>query len=142
MVFNWFACLEPGFFRWPHAELIAGYDELDDFDFSYAEGAVDELFDKTETDALVAYLEREHGGGGDETTIKEVNLPSPGNCWGYGARAVGRSEGFYMLAEEPEYSLPFQVWVITILRAVSPSTNRSRAAPVRQHLRCRRQDDH
>jgi hypothetical protein len=87
-------------------------------DFGYAEGAVDELFDKTETDALVAYLEREHGGA--ETTIEEVNLPLPGNCWGYGDRAVGGSDDFYMLAEEPEYSLPFRVWGYYDLEGCEP----------------------
>jgi hypothetical protein len=48
VVFHWFACREPGFSRWPHAELIAGYDELDHPSRYYAEDALDELFDKTE----------------------------------------------------------------------------------------------
>jgi hypothetical protein len=29
---------------------------------------------------------------------------------GNGARAVGGGDDFYMLAKEPEYSLPFEVW--------------------------------
>jgi hypothetical protein len=109
VVFRWFACRELGFSRWPHAELIAGYDELDHTSRCYAEHALDKLFDKTEADTLVAYLAREHGDKG-ETTIKEVNLPFPGNIAGYGATAVGGSDDFYMLDEEPAYSLPFRVW--------------------------------
>jgi hypothetical protein len=119
VVFHWFARRKPGFSRWPHAELIAGYDELDPTSRCYAEDALDELFDKAEADALVAYLEREYGGAG-ETTIEEVNLPFPGNIVGYLAAAVGGGNDFYTLDEELAYTLPFRVWGYFDLRDCEP----------------------
>ena len=119
VAFSWFACREPGFFRWPHAELIADYDRLDDECRFYAGDAADDLFDKTEADALAAYLEREHAGEG-ETTIKEVKLPLPGNIIGLSHIPVGGGTGWHQLNEEPAYSLPFRVWGYYDLRHCEP----------------------
>jgi hypothetical protein len=89
VIFNWFAHRAPGFFWGTRtAELVADYDELENGSDSYAAGAIDELFDKEEADALAAYLKRESDKDGDETTVKEVEFPFPKNIAGYGAKSV------------------------------------------------------
>ena len=74
----------------------------------YVEAYIEELFTWDEARQLKAYLDQHHGDQGD-TVIKEVALPVENNVMGFGARAVGGGDSFYMLSEEPEYSLPFKV---------------------------------
>jgi hypothetical protein len=89
----------------PYAELIENYKPDD----QYAEEHIDELFTEDEASQLKQYLDREHGHEGT-TTITEEPLPVANNMMGYGARAVGGGDDFYMLDKEPEYSLPFKAW--------------------------------
>jgi hypothetical protein len=115
VAFHWFACCRRR--PLPYAELIAGYDEADDL-VGYAELLLDELFDRAEAEALVAYLEREYRGG--ETTIEEVNLPIARNIMGYGAKAVGGNDDFFTLDKQAGYSLPFRVWAYYNLKGCEP----------------------
>lgn len=115
VAFHWFACCRRR--PLPYAELIAGYEEADGL--GYAELLLDELFDRTEAEALVAYLDREHRGAG-KTTIEAVKLPIARNIMGYGAMAVGGSDDFFALDKQPGYSLPFRVWGYYDLRGCEP----------------------
>jgi hypothetical protein len=89
--------------RRPYAELIKNYEPGN----LYAEEFVEELFTWDEAQQLVAYLK----DFPDSTTVvEEYPLPIENNWIGFGARAVGGGDDFYMLSEAPGYSLPFKVW--------------------------------
>jgi hypothetical protein len=107
VTFCWFRSEAPTRPR-QYAKLIENYDPHDDF-AAYSEGFIDEMFTEDEAQPLKEYLDRVHGELGP-TTVEEESLPVPNNMMGYGARAVGGGDDFYMLSEEPEYSLPFKVW--------------------------------
>jgi len=93
----------------PYSEAIADYDQLsaEDGGRDYVHGHVDELFTEAEAKVFQAYLSAVHGEG---ATLKEVILPM--NCTGQlptGAFPVGGGTDFYLISEEPEYNLRFQV---------------------------------
>ena len=104
VTFNWFRAEAPAERR-RYASLIEGYEPGN----AYAEGLIDELFTEDEALQLKEYLDQVHGKEGP-TLIEEMSLPIPNNMMGHGARAVGGGDDFYMLSEDPEYSLPFKVW--------------------------------
>jgi hypothetical protein len=94
----------------PYEDLIEGYTELDELLKDRVPRDVDELFTDEETQALVAYLEKNHGFEsfliekpvplrledlGDEKTLR-IKHDAPG--------------AIYMLSTEPGYKLPFEVW--------------------------------
>src|SRR5262249_43110592 len=107
VVFHWFRAwcgkaMPQG--RRPYADLIRDYEPE-----SYAEGFIEELFTEDEARQLKDYLDRHHGHEG-ETIIEEVPLPVENIRMGYhGPLGIGRGEGFYVLYEEPNYALPFEV---------------------------------
>jgi hypothetical protein len=107
VVFNWFRHAMPQGRR-PYAHLIKDY-EPESHNALYTEELIEELFTWDEARQLKDYLERHHGGEG-ETVIKELPLPVENRTVGYGYLAVGGGDDFYMLCEEPEYSLPFKLW--------------------------------
>ena len=123
VVFQWFRHAMPQGQR-PYADLIKDYEPGNRYAFCveayteelswdevrqlYAEAYIEELFTWDEARQLKAYLDQYHGDQGD-TVIKEMALPVENNVMGFGARAVGGGDSFYMLSEEPEYSLPFKV---------------------------------
>jgi hypothetical protein len=107
VIFRWFrhAMLQG---QRPYPDLIKDYEPRNR-DAFYVEAYIEELFTWDEARQLEAYLDQHHGDQGD-TVIKEVTLPVENNVMGFGGRAVGGGDSFYMLSEEPEYSLPFKVW--------------------------------
>jgi hypothetical protein len=106
VTFHWFFAGERSQPR-PYAELIKDYNVEDHF---YATSYIDELFTEDEARQLKDYLDREYGGQGMTTTIKEVSLPIVNNMAGVGSIAVGGGDDFYMLDRARSYSLPFKVW--------------------------------
>ena len=106
IVFQWFRHAMPQGQRL-YADLIKDYEPRNR-DAFYVEAYIEELFTWDEARQLKAYLDQYHGDQGD-TVIKEMALPVENNVMGFGARAVGGGDSFYMLSEEPEYSLPFKV---------------------------------
>jgi hypothetical protein len=109
--FTWFRC-GPGPQKRHYAELIENYDPASDRNY-YSEDYIESLFTEEEAHQLEEYLDREHGHEG-VTTITAVDLPVPINIMSVGAIAVGGGDDFYQLCGEPEYSLPFKVWDISI----------------------------
>jgi hypothetical protein len=107
VAFNWFRHAMPQGRR-PYADLIKNYGP-ESHHALYTEELMEELFTWDEALQLKDYLERHHGGE-EETVIKEVPLPVENRTIGYGCLAVGGGDDFYMLCEEPEYSLPVKVW--------------------------------
>jgi hypothetical protein len=89
----------------PYEELIQNYSSLTDSERLYAEESLLELFTEQDLQALQQYLLLEHDCSLD---MEQVALPSEG-LFPYQDQVISRSSDFYMLAMEPEYSLPFQV---------------------------------
>jgi hypothetical protein len=83
--FRWFFD-EPRLGDRPYRKLIADYDPDDDNEFS--EGAIDELFDLGEAQALKAYLDQKYGDAG-VTSIEEEELPLPNGYWGWSMCMAG-----------------------------------------------------
>jgi hypothetical protein len=105
--FSWFLAGKRSEQR-AYAELIEGYDTAGEFR-RYAECYIDELFSKDEAQQLIDYLDLRHDSQ-CETTMHEEPLPIANDAMGIGAVPAGNSHGFYMLCEEPKYSLPLKVW--------------------------------
>jgi hypothetical protein len=91
-----------------YAELIKGYDDLENDLRVYAESYIHELFTQDEARQLKDYLDSEFGQHAT-TTITEVPLPVD-NIMGVGMLPVGGETDFYMLSETPDYPLSFSVW--------------------------------
>ena len=75
---------------------------------TYEEAAWNELFSVEEAAALVAWLLRSYGDGGEEVTIKPMEPSS--DCIPIGAIPAGGASDFYMFTEEDHYDLPFRAW--------------------------------
>jgi hypothetical protein len=106
VVFNWVRHAMPQGRR-PYAALIKDYEPGPHA--VYTELLIEELFTSDEARQLKDYLDRHHGREG-KTVIKEQPLPVENNMMGYGALGVGGGDDFYLLCEEPAYSLAFKVW--------------------------------
>jgi hypothetical protein len=107
VTFRWFFAAERAQRR-PYADLIKHYQADDEYRM-YSEGYIEELFSEDEARQLKEYLDREHGHEGTNS-ITEERLPIGRNVMGVGAVPVGGGDDFYMLDQEPNYSLPFKVW--------------------------------
>ena len=101
VIFRWFREAMPQGRR-PYADLIKDY-EPGSRAFGALEVFVEELFTWDEAQQLKTYLDQHHEDQGD-TVLKEATLPVENDIFPF---EVGDS--FYMLSEEPEYSLPFKV---------------------------------
>lgn len=107
---DWFVDSRPTDPGFDYAALLDGYETADG---QYARGLVDELFTPGEARQFAAYLKTEHDS---ETVTTDVRLPvatksEDGAVYlPIGASVVGGPSDFYMLSEEPGYSLPFKVW--------------------------------
>jgi len=110
----------------PYAELIAGYDEPSDHDYTYPKGAVDELFSAAEARALIEYLDK-HLGTESTQSMKQAGIPIDRNTCGLGAIPVGGPQGFLMLSERNEWPLPFKVWGYYDLRGHVPDCQQATA---------------
>ncbi|MDI6727928.1 MAG: hypothetical protein QMD44_03245 [Thermodesulfovibrionales bacterium] len=73
----------------------------------YAKDALKELFTFKEVLQLIQYISNFPF---KKIEIKEIALPLPHNCAGYGSFAVGGEDDFYCLSETEGYPLPFKVW--------------------------------
>jgi hypothetical protein len=102
VIFRWFREAMPQGRR-PYADLIKDYEPGNRDAFGVLERFVEELFTWDEAQRLKTYLDQHLEVQGD-TVIKEATLPVENDSPPF---EVG--DRFYILPEEPEYSLPFEV---------------------------------
>jgi len=86
---------------------LNGYLKNQDNLLHISEENVRELFTEEEANAFKEYLSKEHR---EECDIREADLLTEINPWGYGDKTLGHREGFYRLYQEDGYDLPFVVW--------------------------------
>jgi hypothetical protein len=90
-----------------YEKLINGYLKDRDNPLYISEKNLQELFTEEEADALKEYLSKKHG---EECDIREADLSTEIDPWGYGDKTPAYREGFYRLNQEDGYDLPFVVW--------------------------------
>jgi len=93
----------------PYQDLIEGYHALNEAEKGNAKRDLNELFTDDEAQAVGAYLKHEYGF---ESFLIEKPLPlNPKDMTDEATLKIERDTGaIYMLAAEPGYSLPFEVW--------------------------------
>jgi hypothetical protein len=100
----------------PYEDLIENYTGLDRIRRFYTEHFIDELLTASEVDQLRRYL-RQAGGPDFETadevdplTVHPISLPVSDAVTGYADLPRGGLADYYLLANQPGYTLPFDIY--------------------------------
>jgi hypothetical protein len=90
-----------------HRKLLNGYLTNPDNSQYISEDNIYELFTEEEAEAFKEYLLKNHR---EQCQLREADIRSEVNSWGYGDKILSYREGFYRLDHEGDYNLPFIVW--------------------------------